>query len=38
MDEDIKVMIRQNEQIMLLGGITAATFLVGAYVILRNSQ
>jgi hypothetical protein len=38
MDEDIKVMIRQNEQIMLLGGITAATFLVGAYVILRNNQ
>tara|TARA_Y100000816_G_C26107322_1_gene588862 strand:- start:461 stop:1252 length:792 start_codon:yes stop_codon:yes gene_type:complete len=38
MDEDIKIMIRQNEQIMLLGGITAATFLVGAYVILRNNQ
>jgi hypothetical protein len=36
MNEDIKVMIRQNEQMMVLGGITLATLVVGAYVILRN--
>ena len=36
MNEDIKVMIRQNEQRMVLGGITLATLVVGAYVILRN--
>lgn len=36
MNQDVKVMIKQNEQLMILGTLTAATFLVGAYVLMRN--
>ena len=36
MNNDVKVMIKQNEQLMILGTLTAATFLVGAYVLMRN--
>lgn len=36
MHNDVKVMIKQNEQLMILGTLTAATFLVGAYVFMRN--
>ena len=36
MNNDVKVMIKQNEQLMILGTLTAATFLVGAYVLMRD--
>lgn len=36
MNQDVKVMIKQNEQLMILGTLTAATFVVGAYVLMRN--